>query len=128
MKPETRVRLDAALATLNHAQTLNDSGDAPTAIKEAYQASIQIAAAYMADVNGRDFLLDDGVYYIFSRTIQESGRHLQFEDKIAETVRTVFVLHEAYEPALLHETTAKDAQQMIDHVSELRGVVESVLA
>jgi len=116
MKPETRIRLDKAQDTLRQAQSLNDAGNASAAIEQAYNASNQITAAYIFETDGRDLPIDDETYYLFSKIIQEPNKHPQYWDRITTDVRVVSVLHEAYEPAFLPETTIKDAQQMISHV------------
>jgi hypothetical protein len=127
MKPNVCSGLDEAQNILNEAQGLNGEGNAPASIEKAYGASNKIAAVYMREIEGQDLPANDDTYHLFSKAIQQSGRHPKFRDQITGVVRVVYVLHEAYEPALLHETTTKDAQQMIDHVSELQGLIEQVL-
>jgi hypothetical protein len=83
---------------------------------------------YLKEIDGQDLPVNDNTYYLFSRAIQQNDRHPEFRDEITNVVRVVFVLHEAYEPNLLAETTTKDAQQMIDHVSALGKVIEGILA
>jgi hypothetical protein len=127
MKPETRIQLNEAHVMLDQARNLNDAGSAPAAIENAYNGSIRIAAAYMLEVEGKQLPLNDDTYYAFAKTIDKPEKHPEFSERIMDVVRSVSFLHEAYEPALLPETTPRDALQMINHVDALENLIENVL-
>ena len=88
---------------------LNETGKPDAAIENAYNASEHIASAYLYEV-GKEHPLaqNEDVYERFSKTVREIKRHAAFFQKIGDVVGDVALLHEAYEPALLDETTPKD--------------------
>src|ERR1700681_2062607 len=128
MNAEARVRLNEAQKMLVDANALNETGKPSVAIENAYNASEHIAWAYLYEVGKQRPLAQyEDVYERFSKTVREIKRHAAFFQRIREVVGDVAVLREAYEPALLDETTIKDAQQMIGHVDALRSLIEDKL-
>lgn len=112
---------------LADAHSLNESGKPSAAIENAYNASDQIAWAYLFEVGKQHPLAQyEDVYERFFRTVSEIKRHASFYQRIGAVGGDVALLRESYEPALLDETTPKDAQQMIDHVEALRKLIEDI--
>jgi uncharacterized protein (UPF0332 family) len=112
---------------LAEAKRLNENGRHGMAMKQAYHASEHVAAAYLLDATGQRVSQNDAAYDLFAKTIRESARHPDILQKIRETVGKVSALREAYEPALLDETTSQDAQQMIDCVAKLFDPVRQIV-
>lgn len=119
MNTEAQTRLAEARAILAEATRLNDSGQHGAALKQAYHASEYVAVAYLSAVTGQSLPPSDAAFEQFSETIQEPKRHPDLLSKIEDVVGDVYILREAYEPALLNETTDKDTRQMIGHVVRL---------
>lgn len=111
---------------LVEAQRLNDSGRHGAALKQAYHASEYVAADYLSAVTGQSLPPNDAVYDLFAETIRNPSRHPALLQEIGEAVGKVCALREAYEPALLDETTPKDAVQMIDCVRRLLELINKL--
>jgi len=90
---------------LVEAKSLNETGRHGAAMKQAYQASEHVAAAYLLATTGQHLPPNDTTYDLFAKTIREPARHPDMLRKIKETVGKVSALREAYEPVLLDETT-----------------------
>lgn len=112
MNDECQSRLAKARKMLAEAQSLNTEGEHSAAMKLAYEASEFIAAGYLSNATGNNLPPSDATYEQFAKTIREPNRHPALINKIRGLVGDVSALREIYEPALLSETTAKDAQQM----------------
>lgn len=123
MKPETRNLLAASSTMLDGANRLNAAGQHGAAMKLAYEASEFMAAAYLSSAVGENLPPSDATYERFAKTIREPSRHPELATEIRGLVGDVSALREIYEPALLDETTDRDAQQMIDHVAKLEELV-----
>ncbi len=78
-----------------------------------------MAVAYLLAAKGQSSPPDDATCDLFVETIRESTRHQDMQRRIREAVGKVSALREAYEPALLDETTPQDARQMIDCVAAI---------
>lgn len=128
MNTEAQTRLAEARAMLEESQRLNDSGQHGAAMKEAYLASEYVADAYLAAVTGQSLPPNDASFEQFSETIQEPERHPDLLSKIEDVIGDVYILREAYEPALLDETTDKDARQMIGHVVRLLEFTSEIIS
>lgn len=128
MNNECQTLLTEARAMLAEAKSLNENGQHGVAIKQAYHASEHVAVAYLLDTTGQCMPQNDATYDLFAKTIREPARHPDMLHKIKETVGKVSALREAYEPALLDETTLQDAQQMIDHVVTLVKLIGELSA
>lgn len=126
MNTEAQTRLTEVRAMLAEAQRLNDNGQHGEALKQAYRASEYVAVAYLAAVTGQSLPPNDAAFEQFSETIQEPERNPDLLSKIEDVVGDAYVLREAYEPAILDETSSKDAKQMIDHVEALADLVKEV--
>jgi uncharacterized protein (UPF0332 family) len=126
MQTETHTRLDEVQKMLNEASRLHEQQNPGAAITTAYNASLFIAAAYLLEIEGQQLPETENTYHQFAKAIEILGRHPQFTDRIRDTVRTVSVLHEAYEPALSAQTAPQDAEQMITHVQALLNVVNDL--
>lgn len=127
MNKEYQTLLAEVSAMLVKAKDLNENGQYGEALKLAHYASECVAVAYLLATTGKRLPPNDATFETFSDTIQETNRHPDFKSKIEDVVGDVYVLREAYEPALLDETTLKDAQQMIDHVAALVELAEAVV-
>jgi uncharacterized protein (UPF0332 family) len=119
MNNECQSLLAEARAMLDKAKGLNENGQSGAAMKQAYHASEQVAAAYLLAAKGQSSPPDDATYDLFVATIRESTRHQDMQRRIREAVGKVSALREAYEPALLDETTPQDVRQMIDCVAAI---------
>lgn len=126
MNTEVQSRLAEARAMLAEAKRLNDSGQHGTALKKAFHASEYVAATYLSAAIGQSLPPNAATFELFSETIHKPERHPTFLPRIEDVVGDVYVLREAYEPALLDKTTANDAQQMIGYVARMVELVESV--
>ena len=126
MNEESQTRLTEALSLLAEATRLNDNGQHGAALKQAYHATEHMAVAYLSTIAGQSLPPNDAAFDLFSETIQEPNRHPDLLPRIEDVVGDVYVLREAYEPALLDETTPKDAQQMIAHATKLQELVEQI--
>lgn len=126
MKSESRNLLADACAMLEEAKRLNNSGQHGAAMKLAYEASEFMAAAYLSNAAGENLPPSDATYERFAKTIREPSRHPELTTEIRGLVGDVSALREIYEPALLDETTSKDAQQMIDRVEALAELVREI--
>jgi len=114
-------------AMLIKAKGLNENGQHDEALKQAYQASEYVAAAYLIETTGQNLLPNDTTFDIFAKMMREPNRHPALLQKIKEIVGDACALREAYEPALLDETTAQDARQMIDRIVALSKLVGEIL-
>jgi len=119
MNNECQSLLAEAHAMLAKAKCLNENGQSGAAMKQAYHASEQVAAAYLLAAKGQNLPPNDGTYGLFVETIRESTRHQDMRQRIREAVGKVSALRDAYEPTLLDETTPQDARQMIDCVAAM---------
>ncbi|MEJ0062754.1 MAG: hypothetical protein WDO70_06015 [Alphaproteobacteria bacterium] len=126
MNDEFRARLAEATKMLADAKSLNAIGKHGAAMKLAYEVSEYAAAAYLSGVTGQNLWPNDATYDLFAKTIQEPNRHPSLLPEDISTISAICVLREAYEPALLDETTPQDAQQMIDHVAALAELVAKI--
>lgn len=126
MNSECQSQLTDARKMLADAQSLNAGGRNGSAMKLAYEASEFIAAAYLSGAAGENLPPSDAIYERFAKTIREPSLHPAFAAEIRGHVGDVSALREIYEPALLDETTPKDAQQMIEHVTALLELVCAV--
>jgi hypothetical protein len=127
MSEESQTKLAEAHAMLAEAARLNDNGEHGEALKQAYHTSEQIAVVYLSTMTGQSLPSNDTNYDLFAETIREPHRHPALVQKVGEVVGKVCALREAYEPALLDETSLKDAQQMIGHVAALAELVDEIL-
>ncbi|MBV8648451.1 hypothetical protein [Paludibacterium sp.] len=125
MNDECQTLLAEVREMLAGADKLNETGQHGAAMEQAYHASEHVAAAYLLATTGRRMPSNDSTYDLFAKTIREPNRHPAALQTIREVVGDVCALREIYEPALLAETSPKDAQQMIDCVAALAGLVES---
>jgi len=123
MDNEFQTLLTEARALLAEAKTSNENGQHGEAMKTACHASEQIASAYLLLATGQHMPQNDTTYDLFAKTIREPNRHPASLQAIKQVVGDVCALREIYEPALLDETTHKDAKQMIDCVSALIELV-----
>lgn len=128
MNDECQSRFAEARKMLAKAESLNTSGQHGAALKLAYEASEYVASGYLTSVTGRTVVPSDAAYDLFAKAIRGAEYHPALPPEKRGIVGDVCVLREAYEPALLDETTAKDAQQMIGHVVGLLDLVKSVVA
>jgi hypothetical protein len=113
---------------LDEATRQNSNGQHGAALKQAYHACEHVASAYLFKITGKSWPPDDVTFELFYETIQEPGRHPDLLLKIEDVVGDVFVLREAYEPAILNEASAQDAQQMITHVGALNKLIGELIA
>lgn len=127
MNDECQNILANARSMLAEAIGLNEIGQHGAAMKQANHASEHVAAAYLLAATDQRMPPNDATYDLFAKTIREPTRHPDMLQKVKETVGKVSALREAYEPALLDETTPQDAQQMIDHVTKLSELVRDVV-
>jgi HEPN domain-containing protein len=125
--PQANAMLQQANAALKQAASLTATGQYGAAMKLAYAASELIAAAYLANFTDQQLAASDKAYLVFAKLIQDSKEHDEFLPRIWDIVGDVTILREAYEPALLDETTTQDAQQMIEHVAALLELVADLL-
>ncbi len=123
MNDKCQSRLAEASKMLAEAKSLNASGQHGASMKMAYEASEYVASGYMAGISGQSLVPNDANYDLFAKAIRDSDRHPALLERIREVVSCVSVLREAYEPALLEETTSEDAQQMIGCVASLQKMV-----
>ena len=128
MNKESQTQLADVRAMLEKATRLNDVGQHGTALKQAYHAAEHVAAAYLFKITGKSLPPNDATFELFYETIQEPERHPELLLRIEDVVGDVYVLREAYEPALLDETTQEDARQMIDNVLSFSTLVEKILS
>ena len=82
------------------------------------------AADYLSRAVGENLTQPDATYERFAKTIRQLNRHPTLAAEIRGLVGDVSALREIYEPALLDETTDKDARQMMDCVKTLLELVE----
>jgi hypothetical protein len=127
MNKESQTRLADIHTMLTEATRLNENGQHGAALKQAYRASEHLAAAYLLKVTGQSLPPNDTTFELFYETIQEPERHPNLLPRIEDVVGDVYVLREAYEPAILNETSSKDAQQMIGHVIALLVLVDQII-
>lgn len=127
MNKEYQTLLAEVSAMLAKAKELNENGQYGEALKQAYHASECVAVAYLLATTEKHLPPNAATFETFSETIQEPNRHPDFKTKIEDVVGDVYVLREAYEPALMDETSSKDAQQMIDYVVALVNLVEDAV-
>lgn len=127
MNKEYQALLAEVSAMLAKAKELNENGQYGKALKQAYHASECVAVAHLLATAGKRLPPNDATFETFSDTIQETNRHPDFKTRIEDVVRDVYVLREAYEPALMDEISSKDAQQMIDYVAALVNLVEDAV-
>jgi hypothetical protein len=123
MNSECQTLLAQARTMLAEAKSLNENSRHGAAMKRAYDASENIAAAYLSAVIGQCLPPNDATYDLFAKTIREPSRHPASLQKIKEVVGDVCALREAYEPVLLNETISKDAEQMIGCVYGLLELI-----
>ena len=128
MNNECQNLLAEARALLAEAKGLNENGQHGAALEQAYHVSEGVAATYLLATSGQRLPPNDATYDLFAKTIREPNRHPASLQTIREIVGDVCALREAYEPALLDETTAQAAQQMIDHVTGLLKLVKVTVA
>lgn len=119
-----------AKSMLEQAASLTASGQHGAAMKLAYEASEHIAVAYLSGTTGQNLPPCDATYDLFDNLMREDRptRHAVLPPEQRAIVGSVSVLREIYEPTLLHETTAADAQQMIEHVARLLELVKALVA
>lgn len=123
MNNECQSRLAEAVKMLTKARSLNASGQHGSAMKLAYEASEYVASGYMVGVTDKQFPPCDVTYDLFAKAIRGTENSSVLPPEKRGIVGDVCVLREAYEPALLDETTDKDAQQMIGCVNMLLELV-----
>ncbi len=126
MNAVTQNRLAEASSMLEEAKRLNANGQHGAAMKLAYAASEFVAAGYLSNAVGENLPPSDATYERFAKTIREPTRHPALAAEIIGLVGDVSALREIYEPALLDETTDKDARQMTDCVKALAALVKRI--
>lgn len=127
MNNDCQSRLAEASKMLTEAQNLNANVKHGSAMKLAYEASEYIASGYLAGVTGNSLPPCDATYDVFANTIRAQNYDPALMVRIGELVGKVSALREIYEPALLDETTAKDAQQTVDWVIALHKLVGMIV-
>jgi len=111
---------------LAEATRLNASGQHGGAMKLAYEASEQLAAAYLFNAIGQILPPNDATYDLFAKTIRATNCHAALRVEISGLVGDVSALREIYEPALLDDTTSEEATQMIERVALVTELVRSI--
>ena len=127
MNSECQYQLTDASKMLAESQSLNAGGQHGAAMSLAYEASEFIAAWYLSCAAGENLPPPDAIYERFAKSIRAQDYNPSVLAKVKEVVGKVSALREIYEPVLLKETTAKDAQQMIGCVASLAELVEEIL-
>jgi HEPN domain-containing protein len=125
---QANVMLHQANTMLKQAVSLITIGQYGAAMKLAYEASEFIAAAYLSIATGQSQQPSYATYDLFDKMMRKpSTQQPVLSPEMSGIVGCVSVLREVYEPALLDETSAQDAQQMIEHVSALLELVSDLV-